>query len=60
MSTTTSPYRCDDCKGTGADAAKTAAALKAGTIDRGSYIRCWMCNGNGLDPMKFFNWSDKS
>ncbi len=25
----------------------------------GGHIACWNCNGNGLDPAKFFNWSEK-
>lgn len=50
-------YTCTDCKGTGADPKKTADALRKGRIDRGSYIQCWTCNGNGLDPAKFFRWS---
>lgn len=51
---TSNHYRCDDCNGTGADPAKTAAARKRGVCDSHSYIRCWTCNGNGLDPAKFF------
>ena len=41
---------CTDCNGTGANAAKTAAARKTGACDKHSYIRCWTCNGNGLEP----------
>lgn len=55
--TTQKDYNCDDCKGTGADPKKTADALRKHQIDRGSYICCWTCNGNGLDPAKFFRWS---
>lgn len=46
-------HLCPDCKGTGADAAKTAAMQKR-EGDRHAYIRCWSCNGNGLDPTAFF------
>lgn len=41
---------CAHCNGTGADATKTKAARRAGTIDSRAYVRCWMCNGNGLEP----------
>lgn len=47
----TSGHLCPDCGGTGADANKTAAAHKSGALTgSGSYIRCWSCNGNGLEP----------
>jgi len=52
-----SPIYCPDCKGTGADQAKTADARRKGICDRHSYIRCWSCNGNGLDPVAYFRWS---
>lgn len=42
---------CTDCNGTGADAAKTVAARADGRIDGKAYIRCWTCNGNGLEPI---------
>ena len=45
---------CPDCHGSGADAAKTAAARKRGDCDRLSYIRCWSCNGNGNDTAQDF------
>lgn len=45
---------CKACGGTGRDEAKTK---KAGCYD-GSYVRCWECNGNGLDPAEFFSWGD--
>lgn len=48
---------CKDCKGSGMDATKTQAARKTGLCDKHSYVRCWMCNGNGLDPEAFFNRS---
>lgn len=48
---------CTDCGGTGADRSKTIAARKTGSIDGRSYIRCWACNGNGLDPAAYFRWS---
>ena len=47
---------CEHCRGTGADAEKTRAARRSGECDFLSYIRCWHCVGNGLDPAKFFNW----
>ena len=50
-------HLCPDCKGTGKDKGKTEAMLKAHQIDKGSYVRCWSCNGNGLDPTKYFRWS---
>lgn len=52
----TSGHLCPDCGGTGADAAKTKAAYKSGQLSRssGGYIRCWACNGNGLDPAAYF------
>lgn len=48
---------CSDCNGTGANKAKTLTARRGGAIDRRSYIRCWTCNGNGLDPAAYFRWS---
>ncbi len=42
--------KCLDCNGTGADAKKTAARNKLESSATG-YIRCWTCNGNGLDPV---------
>lgn len=51
------PRDCPDCLGTGADKAKTDAARKSGAIDSRSYIRCWNCNGNGLNPMHFFRFT---
>lgn len=42
--------KCEDCNGTGANAAKTEAARKSGVCDKYSYIRCWTCNGNGIEP----------
>lgn len=50
------PCKCDACGGTGRDESKTAAAIERRQIDAPAYIRCWPCNGNGLDPAKFFNW----
>lgn len=50
----TAGHLCTDCNGTGADAAKTMAARKSGQADSRSYIRCWTCNGNGLDPAAYF------
>jgi DnaJ-class molecular chaperone len=40
--------RCNSCKGTGAKDGKRRAD--------GTWIRCWACNGNGLDPAEYFNW----
>lgn len=48
---------CSDCNGTGADRQKTLSLRRRGSIDRGSYISCWTCNGNGLDPAAYFRWS---
>ena len=47
----TSGHLCPDCRGTGADLARTRQ-LKS--YDSG-YIRCWSCNGNGLDPAAYFH-----
>ena len=53
----TSGNLCLDCNGTGADRVKTLAARRKGICDRSSYIQCWSCNGNGLDPAAYFRWS---
>lgn len=53
----TSGHLCPDCNGTGADRSRTLAARRTGLCDRGSYIRCHACNGNGLDPAAYFRWS---
>ena len=56
---------CVDCNGTGKDTAKTEAHAKRDAEFRhrvkhhGTYVRCWSCNGNGLDPAEFFTWSVK-
>lgn len=52
----TSGHLCPDCGGTGADAAKTAAAYRSGRLTKsyGGHVRCWTCNGNGLDPAAYF------
>lgn len=42
--------KCNDCNGSGADALKTAEAIRTGRITPPAYIRCWTCNGNGLEP----------
>ena len=55
----TQPKYCPDCKGTGTDAAKTAALYKREPRASGT-IRCWTCNGNGLDPAAYFRWSKPS
>ena len=45
------PYRlCPDCNGTGRDEAKTKDMRKRGLIDAPAYVRCWTCNGNGVEP----------
>lgn len=55
--TTQPPHLCPDCHGSGRDAKRTADALRRHLIDKGSAIRCWTCNGNGLDPAAYFRWS---
>ncbi len=54
----TSGYLCSHCHGTGADPDRTFAARRTGDCDDRSYIRCWNCNGNGLDPAAYFRYSD--
>lgn len=51
----TAGHLCPVCKGTGADAAKTAAMYRSGGYS--GHIRCWNCNGNGLDPAAYFRFS---
>ena len=41
---------CQDCNGSGMDRKKTEKARQAGQLDDRAYIRCWSCNGNGLEP----------
>jgi hypothetical protein len=41
------PKYCSACNGTG----------RAKTLKDGSYIRCWPCSGNGLDPAAYFRWT---
>lgn len=53
----TQGHLCPDCRGTGADRAKTIAARQRGDCDSSAYIRCWACNGNGLDPAAYFHFS---
>lgn len=55
----TTGHLCPDCNGTGADRARTLAARRRGSCDRGSYVRCWTCNGNGLDPTAYFRLSNQ-
>lgn len=56
-------HPCPSCNGTGRDEQKTAAHVERDAEFRhrvkchGSYIRCWNCNGNGLDPAAYFRWS---
>lgn len=45
---------CKTCKGTGADIERTLQ-MPRGDI---GYARCWPCNGNGLDPAEYFNWTE--
>lgn len=52
------PHYCPDCRGSGADAKETAEARRRGQCDRLSYIRCWTCLGNGLDPAAYFRWTN--
>lgn len=46
---------CPDCNGTGRDDRKTAALAREDAEFRhrvkhhGSYVRCWTCNGNGIE-----------
>lgn len=58
----TSGNLCPDCGGTGADAEKTRAAYKSGHLSKssGGHIRCWTCNGNGLDPAAYFHTTARS
>jgi DnaJ-class molecular chaperone len=46
----TEGHLCKDCKGTGADIAKTRRLSGDG------YVMCWSCNGGGLDPAEYFRW----
>lgn len=50
----TSGHLCQSCKGTGADIKKTLQK----DVQKGSYIMCWDCNGNGLDPAAYFRFTD--
>ncbi len=45
------PVYCPDCKGSGVDAAKTKSYRKGGGNGN---VRCWTCNGNGLDDIYYF------
>lgn len=57
-------HHCSDCAGSGRDNKKTVALAKQDAEFRhrvkhhGSYIRCWTCNGSGLDPAEYFRWGD--
>jgi hypothetical protein len=43
--------KCKDCNGTGADPKKTEVYMKTISYKmQGGHIRCWTCNGNGLEP----------
>ncbi len=53
----TKGHLCPDCRGTGADIARTLARDKQHPRGTG-YIVCVPCNGNGLDPAEYFTWSD--
>lgn len=48
----TEGHLCPDCKGTGADIERT---LKLAEWETG-YVRCWSCQGGGLDPAEYFRW----
>lgn len=56
------PHYCKECNGTGRSEAKTAARAKEDAEFRhrvkhhGTYVRCWACLGNGLDPAEYFRW----
>lgn len=56
----TSGHLCPDCKGTGADANKTKEARRKGLADSRSFVACWTCNGNGLDPSAYFKTTKES
>jgi hypothetical protein len=49
---------CEACKGTGADVKKTIILRRTDALRRhdGGYVRCWTCNGGGLDPAAYFRW----
>lgn len=49
-------HYCPHCHGTGRDAEKTRLLCRSSSD---GYIRCWHCNGNGLDPAAYFRWSDE-
>lgn len=44
-------YLCATCGGTGKDEVSTLRARMSS-----GYIQCRPCQGNGLDPAKFFRW----
>jgi DnaJ-class molecular chaperone len=47
------PKYCEACRGTGRDDKRTRElGLKRGD----GYVRCWTCNGGGLDPTEFYTW----
>ena len=48
----TKGHLCKDCAGTGANIKKTLARPEW----ESGYVRCHTCNGNGLDPAKYFSW----
>jgi len=49
------PKYCKKCGGSGIDSKRTAQHNKNNSS--GGNIRCRPCNGNGLDPAEYFNWS---
>lgn len=51
-----SEYSCPDCLGHGLLYSTKEKPLPYGT----NYIRCWRCVGNGLDPVKFFNFTTQT
>ncbi len=56
-------HYCIGCGGTGRDDRKTAERAKEDAEfahrvkHHGTYVSCWTCNGNGLDPAEYFRWS---
>ena len=48
-------HLCKDCKGTGADIARTLKRDRQRSWEQG-YVMCNTCVGRGLDPAEYFNW----
>ena len=50
--------KCPDCNGTGVDHEKTAQYKRDNPPGfRSGYIRCWSCQGNGLNSLENIDWS---